>query len=410
MGKNYYEILGLTKEANEDAIRKAYKKLAYEYHPDRNKTEGAEEKFKEISQAYKVLSNPEQKSIYDKLGEEGLEGVDGFSTNFNPTDFFQQFFGGNFGQMFKEEDNVPPVEFVLELTLEEIFCGCSKNITVDRFSTCTTCNNSIKKCNKCMGNGILRLVVNNRLQQISCTSCGGSGRENGKDACKKCNSIGFIKEKHTLNINVPVGVHKTKPIIIKNEGNQIPKEEIKKPEIYRSDIMVMVVEKEHPIFNRGSVIKEIQQLNPNNLVTDISITLEESLCGFNKSIKYLDGKNIKIVTGNMVKNNDILVMKGFGMTKYNSNDRGDLLIKIKVEPRELNKTQKEQIWKVLSNKEYNYINKNTSNIVLFDDYKQEQVEEFTKESIKDKYRRRKHQNRQEDSNEDDGANVQCATQ
>ena len=215
MGKNYYEILEVSKDATSDEIRKAYKRLACEYHPDRNKSPDAEEKFKEISKAYKVLSEPESKSKYDQFGEEGLEG---FESNFNPSSFFQQFFSGNMGNMgnfFQENNDVPPVETVIEATLEEIFTGCTKNITIERFNTCTTCNNSIKKCQKCMGNGIMRFVVNNRLQQVSCKSCNGTGRQDGKDACKKCNSIGFIKEKHSLNINIPAGVDKTKPIIIK---------------------------------------------------------------------------------------------------------------------------------------------------------------------------------------------------
>ena len=196
MGKNYYEILEVSKDATSDEIRKAYKRLACEYHPDRNKSPDAEEKFKEISKAYKVLSEPESKSKYDQFGEEGLEG---FESNFNPSSFFQQFFSGNMGNMgnfFQENNDVPPVETVIEATLEEIFTGCTKNITIERFNTCTTCNNSIKKCQKCMGNGIMRFVVNNRLQQVSCKSCNGTGRQDGKDACKKCNSIGFIKEKH----------------------------------------------------------------------------------------------------------------------------------------------------------------------------------------------------------------------
>ena len=404
MGKNYYEVLELSKDATSDEIRKAYKRLACEYHPDRNKSPDAEEKFKEISKAYKVLSEPESKSKYDQFGEEGLEG---FESNFNPSSFFQQFFSGNMGNMgnfFQENNDVPPVETVIEATLEEIFTGCTKNITIERFNTCTTCNNSIKKCQKCMGNGIMRFVVNNRLQQVSCKSCNGTGRQDGKDACKKCNSIGFIKEKHSLNINIPAGVDKTKPIIINNEGNQIPTEEIKNPKMTRSEVVVIITEKQHPVFNRGSVIPEIQQLNTNNLVIDMTITLEESLCGFTKSIKYLDNTNIKITMANMVRNNDIIVMKGYGMTKYNSNERGDLLIKIKVGQVELTKTQKEQIWKILSDKEYNYINKSSNNLIPFEDYKQEQVDEFTYESIKDRYRRRKH------NDNDEGRNVECATQ
>lgn len=403
---DYYEVLGVSKDADEATIRSAYKKLAHKYHPDKNKDPGAEEKFKEIAQAYAILGDKEKKSRYDQFGS-----VDG-DANINPEDIFNQFFGGmgenmgsfagfgnipgfsgfgNFGQFFQQEENeVPPIELKLELSLEEIFMGCVKEIKYERYTLCNKCLNKSQKCRKCNGNGSMMMIINGQRKQINCGVCKGKGLEGNAIECKKCMNIGFVKENHQEKVTIPRGANKLNPIKIKNIGNAVPEEEVKN-NITRSEVIIMVIEKPHKIFNRGSVIRDIKQVNYNNLVSEINISLEESLVGFTRLIEHLDGKCFKVAYAETCSNGEILVIKGQGMYKFNSDNRGDLIIKIKVNKRNLTNIEKAQIWNVLSKEEYNPVNKTSSNVTPYNDYQQEEINEHRKESMKDSYRRRRQQ-------------------
>ena len=438
---DYYEILGVAKDANDKTIRDAYKKLAVKYHPDRNKEPGAEEKFKEIAQAYAVLSDKDKKERYDKYGT-----ADDSEIPVNAQDFFNQFFGnmqgmppgmagmhgmpGGFAsftsmpgmpgmsgmppgfpdlsQFFGQESNdVPPVELPLELSLEEIFTGCKKDIKYQRYNLCSKCENKSSKCKKCNGNGSMRISVNNQLKEMKCKKCNGRGLEGDAKECNKCSNVGFVKETHQETIDIPRGVNKSTPVIIPNKGNLIPEEEVTNSS--RSDLVVIVIEKPHKLFHRGSVIRDIKQVNYNNLVLDFNISLEESLTGFNRMIEHLDGKTVKITYSETCSNGDIIVLKKQGMYKYNSNsdaERGDLLIKIKVTTRNLTAEEKEKIWKVLSKDDYKPVNKTSSNITKYSEYQKEEIDEHKKESMKENYRRR----RQGPPNDGGGEGVQCATQ
>jgi len=399
---NYYDILGVAKDANEPTIKSAYKKLAFKYHPDRNKEPGADEKFKQISQAYSVLSNPEKKKNYDQFGEEGVNGP-----SIDPSEIFKHIFGDqfpsgtNFSSFFEQDNSVPPIENILELPLEDIFTGCKRELVFERYSLCTTCNNK-NKCTECNGNGTMQLSRGPFIQQIACKKCKGSGIETGKERCKVCNNIGFVKEKHKLQVDIPRGISKSKPLIIKNVGNLIPEEEVKN-NITRSELVIMVKNKPHKLFSRGSVIREVQKINENNLVCEIQVSLEESICGFSKIIEHLDGKCVKISMAETVNNGETIVVKGQGMYKYDSNERGDLLIKVKIANKELTSVQKESLWKILSDKDYKPVNKTSSNITNYDNYIKEEVEEHNRESMKEQYKNRRNPRVQSEQ-------VQCAQQ
>ena len=403
--KEYYKVLGVERTADDDTIRSAYKKLAFKYHPDKNPGDPlAEEKFKEVGEAFEVLKDPIKRDTYDKYGMEGLNQQGFQPTDFDPSELLKNMFG------FENTISVPPVEVILEVSLEEIFNGCTKDFTFERYSLCTHCNGKGAKgkqieCKQCQGKGMRMMRIMQGFAQIPCDECEGSGINPKAEKCKDCDHSGSSCKPHTIKITIEKGHSRSKPIIIENEGNEIPHIERDKSQRNRSNVVIIIKEKPHPVFTRGSIIKELRKVNENNLVTELELSLQESLCGFQKNILHLDGKNVKVVMADMVKHSDILVIKDEGMFIQNSNKRGDMLIRIRVETKKLNKTDKQKLWALLTDEPYLHHAKNTSSIIMYDDYKKNVVEENEKEEMKEQYKQRK--NRRGNPGE---GNVECATQ
>jgi DnaJ-class molecular chaperone len=387
--KEYYKVLGVDRNASDDTIRSAYKKLALKHHPDKNKGDPmAEEKFKEVSEAFEVLKDPIKREAYDKYGMEGLSQQGFQPTDFDPTELLKNMFG------FENTISVPPVEAFLEVTLEELFTGCTKDFTFERYSLCKQCNGKGAKgkhvdCKQCQGKGIRMMRVMQGFAQIPCDECEATGINPKAEKCKDCERSGSSCDSHTIEITIDRGHSRSKPIIIEDEGNEIPQLERDKSNRIRSNVVIIIKEVPHPIFTRGSIIKELRKVNENNLVTDMELTLQESLCGFQKNILHLDGKNVKVTMSDMVKNSDILVIKDEGMYEQGSNKRGDMLIRIRVETKKLNKVDKQTIWATLTDEPYLHHQKNSPNIVLYDEYKKNVVEENEKEELKEQYKSRK---------------------
>jgi DnaJ-class molecular chaperone len=411
---DYYEVLGLERTADSNKIRSAYKKLAFKYHPDKNPNDPvAEEKFKELTEAYNVLSDESKRELYDRHGKSGLE-TNGFDpSNFNPTDILKEMFG------FENTISVPPVETYMEVSLEELFTGCDKDFTFDRFSMCKGCKGKGAtgkniSCKSCKGNGFKMLRIMGGFGQMPCDYCEGNGIDPKAEKCKDCEGNGTTIDKHTMKIKLERGHSKSRPIILEDEGNEIPENEREDSGRNRSNLVIIIKEKEHSLFTRGSVVKELRKIEESNLVIELDISLAESLCGFQKIITHLNKNPLKITMHDMVKHSDIIVMKNEGMFVQGTDKRGDLLIRIKVETKKFSKSDKQKIWALLGEGVYTHQSKNSPGIVLYDDYKKELVEEHEKESMKQQYKQRRrnpgmsHNNRQ-DGVDDDG-NVQCATQ
>jgi len=430
MGKNYYEVLEISKDASDAEIKASYRKLAVKWHPDKNpNNKEAEQKFAEISEAYGILKDPQKRKAYDQFGEAGIDengmgggfnpfanmaGMSGFSgfrnmggMGFDPFSMFKEF--------FQKESEIPDVQIPVKVTLEELYNGVKKKVKYDRYTLCTTCSgkgaigDSIN-CTKCDGKGMNISKTPMGIIQSQCRYCGGKGIDPKAKKCGDCKGNTCVKNEHTLNITIPKGSSQKHPVVIENEGNEIPLNE-RNDNSNRSNVIIIIDEQTHTKFKRGTIIPEISKLNEDNLLIEVKLTLEEALCGFEKTFTHLDGKLFKFAVSDGVRHGDIYVMKGYGMPTYNdSNKKGDLLIKVSVENTKLTLQQKSKIWSILSNEPYTEIKKSSPNLVNFSEYKTEAVNDERKESMKSKYRRR--QNNDDDLDDDNhtNTNVQCAQQ
>ena len=338
--KDYYEILGLSKNATASEIKKAYRKKAIEFHPDKNPDDStAEAKFKEAAEAYEVLSDENKKARYDQFGHQAFEGGGGFGGGgMNMDDIFSQFgdifggggfsgFGGGFGggqqQRRVKGSNL---RIRVKLTLEEIANGVEKKIKVKRkiqakgttYKTCTTCN----------GSGQVTRVTNTilgRMQTASpCTTCGGSGQIIDKKPAE-ADAQGLVTKEETIAVKIPAGVVDGMQLKVSGKGNDAPGNGI------AGDLLVAIEELDH----------ETLQREGDNLHYDLYVSISDAVLGTSKEIDTVSGKErIKIEEG--LQSGKILRLRGKGIPSINGYGKGDLLVHVNVwTPKTLSKQQKE---------------------------------------------------------------------
>jgi len=321
MGKDYYKILGLTKKATEDDIKKAYRKLAIKHHPDKG---GDPEKFKTISRAYEVLSDPEKRRTYDEYGEEGLDG-----SGSNATDIFDLFFGGGGGGRRrpagkrKGED----IHSTLKCTLEQIYSGATRKLAINKDVICPDCTGRggpegcKVDCKDCNGQGV-RVQIRQMgpmitQTQSACGACGGEGQVLREDLrCKKCRGQGVIKERKVLEVHIDKGVPNRHRIVFASEADEKPGE-------IPGDVVFVVEEAPHNMFTR----------NGNHLRVTKKINLVEALTGFEFALTHLDGRKLLITSrpGEIIKPKDVKVVREEGMPSHkNPFVKGNLLIDFEV--------------------------------------------------------------------------------
>jgi len=324
-----YDILGVSPEATPEEIKKAYKKLAIKFHPDKNPTAG--DKFQEMTVAYEVLNDPEKRSIYDKYGEEGLrEGADGDA--FEPSDLFRMFFGGGGrgGRARGGKRKGKDVAIAFSVTLEDLYNGKQTKFNLDKTVLCKTCagkgttkNGASAKCDNCHGRGIvikMRHIGFGMVQQIQeqCSACGGSGEMiKPKDRCPDCFGNKTKEEAKTLDVFIDKGMEHGTKVTFDGEGDQ-------HPDIEPGDVILVLQMQDHPVFKR----------NKHDLLIEKKIKLVEALCGFQFSINHLDGRTliIKSLPGEVIKPGDIKYIVSEGMPHYkNPFEKGKLLIHFDVE-------------------------------------------------------------------------------
>ena len=338
MKKDFYEILGIAKGANEAEIKKAYRKKAIEFHPDKNPgNKEAEENFKIAAEAYEVLSDPQKKAKYDQYGHQAFDGNGGFGGGhggMNMEDIFSQFgdiFGGAFGGGFggnsggQRRMKGSNLRIKVKLTLEEIANGVEKKVKVKRKTQAPGV--SYKTCSTCNGQGQVMRVTNTilgRMQSAStCPTCGGSGQILDKKPAN-ADAQGMLLEDETVSIKIPAGVVDGMQLKVSNKGNDAPGNGIP------GDLIVAIEEIEHEFLKREG----------ENLHFDMYISYAEAVLGVSKDIEAVNGKvRIKLEEG--IQSGKILRLKGKGIPSLNGYGSGDLLVHINVwTPKTLNKEQK----------------------------------------------------------------------
>ncbi|AGC66885.1 chaperone protein DnaJ [Candidatus Uzinura diaspidicola str. ASNER] len=339
--KDYYDILGISKTASEDDIKKAYRKLAIRYHPDKNPgNKIAEEKFKEAAEAYEVLSSPEKRNIYDKYGYEGLGGINASQreagyTNAGMKDLFGDFFGSAFssfsftgGRSFKGSD----LRIRIKLSLEEISRGVEKKVKVKRMKKAKGVR--FKTCIHCNGNGKISQIKNTVIGKFrtmtTCSYCNGSGKMID-NIPTGANRQGMINEEELVNITIPQGI--TEGINLKlsgkgNEGDHF--------EGSHGDLIVIIEEIPHEIFKRDGV----------NIHYNLYISIPEAVLGTSKEVPTLNEKVRLFIEGG-TDSGKIINIKGKGIRNIETHSYGDLLVHIHVwTPKKLSKDLKQIFEKI----------------------------------------------------------------
>ncbi|MCF8241288.1 MAG: molecular chaperone DnaJ [Melioribacteraceae bacterium] len=358
MGKrDYYEVLGVDKNASKDEIKKAYRKLAMQHHPDRNPgNDEAENKFKEAAEAYEVLGNDDRRSKYDRFGHGGLKGGQDFHGFNDVNDIFSHFsdiFGGAFGggssifddffgggssqRTRRRSTGVPgtDLKIVLKLKLEEIASGTTKKIKIKKYKTCGSCNgsgahgsDSYNTCTVCGGSGEVRQVSKSLFGQFvnitPCRNCEGTGRVI-TDKCKTCRGEGRTYEDTMIRINVPAGVSEGSYMTLRGEGNA------GKNGGPAGDVIVVFQEIAHEYFVRDG----------DNVVYELFISYPEAVMGTEVEIPTLNGKaKLKIEAG--IQSGKYLKMREKGIQHLNQHGAGDQLVKVNIYvPKKVSSKEKE---------------------------------------------------------------------
>lgn len=347
--RDYYEVLGVNKSASEDEIKKAYRSLAKKYHPDMNPGDKeAEVKFKEVNEAYAVLSDSEKRSKYDRFGHDafdpttgggGYGGFSGFSgADFDFGDIFSSFFGG--GTSTRSRANAPvegdDIAARVSVSFEEAAFGCKKEVNFARVENCPDCHGSgaehegdIEKCPECNGLGRINVRQQTMLgymqTQRTCQRCAGRGKII-KSPCKNCNGKGRIRINKKLEVNIPSGIDDRQNIILRNQGsaglNGGP----------NGDLIIEVRVKEDKIFERDG----------NNIYCEVPISFTEATLGAEIDIPVLGGGVEKFKIPEGTQSGSDFTLKNKGIPDINTKRRGDLIFKVAVEtPKNLNSKQKE---------------------------------------------------------------------
>lgn len=362
--RDYYEVLGVNKNATDDELKKAYRKLAKKYHPDANpdnKSE-AEAKFKEVNEAYENLSDPQKRRMYDQFGHDGPQGFggaggpfggqggyysysssgfDGFSDFGDLGDIFSSFFGGGFGGRTTSKKQSGPkkgadLNLGIEITFEQAFLGVEKEITITRNETCDKCHGSgakpgtsVTKCTMCNGTGQVTQVQNTILGQMqtrrTCSACHGTG-EVIKEPCEICYGKGTVKKQPKIKVKIPAGIDDNQTVVLRGEGEPGEKGGPK------GDLYITVRIKKHNIYTRKG----------NQVFCEIPITITQATLGAELEIPMVDGtKEIyKIPDGTQTGTKFTIKNKGF--KSVNSSSIGDFIFTVTVQtPKRLTKEQRE---------------------------------------------------------------------
>ncbi len=339
--RDYYEVLGVARDASERDIKKAYKRLAMKYHPDRNPGNAqAEESFKEVKEAYEILTDDQKRAAYDQFGHAGVDPNrgGGFGGGAGGADFgdifgdvFGDIFGGRRGGGRQQARGGADLRYNLELSLEEAVKGCKRELKIPSLSTCDSCDGSGAKkgtsattCSTCHGQGQVQIRQGFFAVAQTCPSCGGRGKVI-KDPCTKCHGQGRVEKTKTLSVTIPAGVDTGDRIRLAGEGEA---GEMGAP---AGDLYVQVHIKEHPIFTRDG----------NNLYCEVPISFANAALGGEIAVPTLDGR-VSLKVPAETQSGRMFRLRGKGVKSVRTHAVGDLICKVIIEtPVKLTERQKE---------------------------------------------------------------------
>lgn len=351
--RDYYEVLEVSKSSSVEEIKKAYRKKAIQFHPDKNPDDkDAEEKFKEAAEAYDVLGDEQKRQRYDQFGHAGLGGASGggFGGGMSMDDIFSQFgdlFGGHFGgfggfggfgsSRGRAVQRGSDLRVKVKLTLREIAAGVEKKIKVKKYVSCTKChgtgaedNKSITSCPTCNGNGFVTRLTNTILGQMqtqsTCQTCGGSGKTITKK-CAECNGEGIVRAEEVISLNIPAGVAEGMQLSMSGKGNAARRGGV------NGDLLIVIEEEKHPELIRDD----------NDLIYNLLLTVPQAVLGDSVEVPTVDGK-VKLKIDQGTQPGKVLRLRNKGLPSVNSYGTGDLLVNVSVYiPEKLSASEKEKM-------------------------------------------------------------------
>jgi molecular chaperone DnaJ len=339
MKRDYYEVLGLSRSASDEELKKAYRKLAVRYHPDKNPGDkAAEERFKELGEAYQILSDPDRRAQYDRFGHAAFEqgGFGGFDFGAGFEDILGDLFGDFFGTgrqrgRRSRTSRGQDLQYQLDVTFEEAARGCEKTLSIPRLTPCATCSGSGAKpgtkptvCQQCRGSGQIRFQQGFFTIAKTCGTCNGQGSVISSP-CADCNGAGARRRTHTLSLRIPPGVDTGSRLKLRGEGesggNGGPP----------GDLYVLIRAADHPIFVRDGV----------DVVCEVPVSVVQAALGTKLEIPTLDGpRKLEVPAG--TQSGHLFRLRGLGVPDLNGYGRGDQVVRLTVEtPRKLSPRQRE---------------------------------------------------------------------
>jgi len=358
--RDYYEVLGVNKNATDEELKKAYRKLAKKYHPDANpdNKKEAEAKFKEVNEAYENLSDPQKRRMYDQFGHDGPQGFGGSGGPFGGQggyysytssgfddfgdlgDIFSSFFGGGFGGRSSRTHQGPTkgsdLKASIDISFEDAYLGCEKEIVLTRNETCNTCNGNGAKpgtspetCKMCNGTGTIRQVQNTILGQMQtqrpCNNCHGTGKVI-KEPCENCKGKGTIRKQARIKVKIPAGIDDNQTIVLRSEGEPGQKGGPK------GDLYIVVRIKKHSIFTRKQ----------DKVLCNIPITFTQATLGAELEIPMVDGSKEKFKIPEGTQTGTSFTIRNKGFKSVNGSYQGDFIFTVQVQvPKRLSKEQRD---------------------------------------------------------------------
>ncbi len=345
--RDYYDVLGVGRDASADDLKKAFRRLAMQYHPDRNKDDGAEAQFKEIGEAYEVLSDSEKRAAYDRYGHAGLGNFD-FGRGFQGTDFagfgdiFEAFFGGTAtGRRGREVQRGADRRADIEIELDDAAFGCERDVELDRTERCVRCGGTgsepgsqLARCNTCEGTGQVRRVSRSFFGQFvniaTCSQCRGEGRI-VTNPCGECRGSGREKRKRSLRVKIPAGVSDGSRMRLSGEGDAGMNGG------QPGHLYVYINVLEHPHFTREE----------DDLVFDLQMNPAQAALGFEAEVPTLEGDSVSVKVPAGTQGGRVFIVRGKGVQRLHEGGRGNLLVRASVvTPTDLTDEQKELLHKL----------------------------------------------------------------